>query len=66
MVLGCKYSLYGEKFRKSDKKILIITNHRTRLDWLVILNMFHNEGLIPGLRFSLKEKVYKITRNSTN
>lgn len=46
--------MYGERIRKSDTKILLITNHRTRLDWLLILNMLMNEGRIPGLRFSLK------------
>ncbi|CAG5098349.1 Oidioi.mRNA.OKI2018_I69.XSR.g15588.t1.cds [Oikopleura dioica] len=51
---NCSYKHYGETFRPKDKKILILANHRTRMDWLIILNFLYNHGKVGGLRFSLK------------
>lgn len=39
---------------------MIITNHRTRLDWLIMLDMLYDYGRIPGLRFSLKSILGKV------
>jgi len=51
---NCSYRHYGDSFRPEDKKILVLANHRTRMDWLIILNFLYNQGKIGGLRFSLK------------
>jgi len=53
-IFGCRYKTYGTHFQKRDKKILLVTNHRTRLDWFIMLPLLLDEGRIPSLRFTLK------------
>uniref|UniRef100_A0A6B2L9T6 Phospholipid/glycerol acyltransferase domain-containing protein n=1 Tax=Arcella intermedia TaxID=1963864 RepID=A0A6B2L9T6_9EUKA len=58
VVMGTKVVIEGDTLKKGEK-VLIISNHRTRLDWMFLWGFFLREGRLRNLKIVLKQALKK-------
>jgi lysocardiolipin and lysophospholipid acyltransferase len=59
VVLGCRPVLSGDNLTRVGERALIISNHRTRLDWMFLWGWIPHEGRNTNLKLMLKQELKK-------
>jgi lysocardiolipin and lysophospholipid acyltransferase len=54
---GVNFFFSGDCKREGESKILVICNHRTRLDWMFLWSFFARLGLLGSLKIILKAEL---------
>jgi len=59
--MGTKIIITGDEVPKGKKeRTLIITNHRTRLDWMFLWGFFLREGRLRNLKIVMKDMLKRV------
>ena len=57
---GVAFSFSGDCEPRGDRRVLVLCNHRTRLDWMLLWSFFARIGFLGSLKIVLKKELKRV------